>query len=234
MYYPLTDTPALCRTSSLVEELGQIEYIFSDKTGTLTRNEMEFRQCSIGGIPYADIVEESKRGEVFSFEQMRGNLIGGHETATIIDEFLLSLAACHTVIPEITEGKITYQASSPDEAALVAGAEVLGYRFTVSPSLPYLSHSADALRQTRKPQSIFVEILGESKEFQILNICEFNSTRKRMSTLIRGPDGKIKLYCKGADTVILERLSDENQPFTEITLNQLEVRPSLCARWGTG
>ena len=47
-----------------------------------------------------------------------------------------------------------------------------------------------------------------------------------MSTLIRGPEGKIKLYCKGADTVILERMSDENQPFTEITLNQLEVRAS--------
>ena len=141
MYYPLTDTPALCRTSSLVEELGQIEYIFSDKTGTLTRNEMEFRQCSIGGIPYADIVEESKRGEVFSFDQMRNDLIGGHETASIIDEFLLALAACHTVIPEVNEGKITYQASSPDEAALVAGAEVLGYRFTVS-SAPSLSVTA--------------------------------------------------------------------------------------------
>ncbi|PUU74450.1 hypothetical protein B9Z19DRAFT_1000538 [Tuber borchii] len=47
IYYPDTDTPAVCRTSSLVEELGQIEYIFSDKTGTLTCNMMEFRQCSI-------------------------------------------------------------------------------------------------------------------------------------------------------------------------------------------
>ncbi|CAG8675392.1 1028_t:CDS:2, partial [Cetraspora pellucida] len=50
MYYEKTDTPALCRTSSLVEELGQIEYIFSDKTGTLTCNEMEFKQCSIAGL----------------------------------------------------------------------------------------------------------------------------------------------------------------------------------------
>lgn len=58
-------------------------------------------------------------------------------------------------------------------------------------------------------------------EFQILNVCEFNSTRKRMSALVRGPDGKIKLYCKGADTVILERLS-ENNPFVEPTLLHLE------------
>lgn len=132
MYHPATDTPALCRTSSLVEELGQIEYIFSDKTGTLTRNEMEFRQCSIGGIPYADIVEENKKGEIFSFAEMRENLTRGHETAGVIDEFLLLLATCHTVIPETKDGQITYQASSPDEAALVAGAEILGYRFTVS------------------------------------------------------------------------------------------------------
>lgn len=61
MYYAPTDTPALCRTSSLVEELGQIAYIFSDKTGTLTRNEMEFRECSIFGTMYAQVVDDSKR-----------------------------------------------------------------------------------------------------------------------------------------------------------------------------
>lgn len=131
MYYAPTDTPALCRTSSLVEELGQIEYIFSDKTGTLTCNQMEFRQCSIGGIPYADIVEESKRGEVFSFDQLRDNFANGHETSKVIEEFLTLLSTCHTVIPERKDEKITYQASSPDEAALVQGADVLGYTFTV-------------------------------------------------------------------------------------------------------
>src|SRR5690348_14313924 len=64
MYYEKTDTPALARTSSLVEELGQIEYIFSDKTGTLTCNEMEFRQCSIAGLAYADAVEEGKQARI--------------------------------------------------------------------------------------------------------------------------------------------------------------------------
>lgn len=64
--------------------------------------------------------------------------------------------------------------------------------------------------------------MGQSQEFQILNVCEFNSTRKRMSTVVRCPDGRIKLFCKGADTVILERLS-EKQPFTDKTLLHLEV-----------
>jgi phospholipid-transporting ATPase len=74
----------------------------------------------------------------------------------------------------------------------------------------------------RKPKSVFVNIDGTNQEFEILNVCEFNSTRKRMSTIIRGGDGKIKLYCKGADTVIIERLS-QNQPYMEKTLTHLEV-----------
>lgn len=61
MYYAKTDTPAACRTSSLVEELGQISYIFSDKTGTLTCNEMEFRECSISGTMYAQEVDDNKK-----------------------------------------------------------------------------------------------------------------------------------------------------------------------------
>lgn len=151
MYYAKTDTPALCRTSSLVEELGQIEYVFSDKTGTLTCNEMEFRCCSIGGVAYADVVDENKRedGEDGkegwrTFAEMRELLDqsvsdpfqdGGSSPADqqkeVLREFLTLLAVCHTVIPEVKDGKTIYQASSPDEAALVAGAELLGYQFHV-------------------------------------------------------------------------------------------------------
>lgn len=153
MYYAKTDTPALCRTSSLVEELGQIEYVFSDKTGTLTCNEMEFKMCSIGGTAYADVVDESKKDGVDgadgwkSFAEMRSILDGAdpfrdvpstssalasEQQAAIVREFLTLLAVCHTVIPEVKNGKMVYQASSPDEAALVAGAELLGFKFTVS------------------------------------------------------------------------------------------------------
>ncbi|KAL0956262.1 hypothetical protein HGRIS_002416 [Hohenbuehelia grisea] len=229
MYYQRTDTPALCRTSSLVEELGQIEYVFSDKTGTLTCNEMEFKCCTIAGVGYAEVVDESKRGDDEedkdgwrTFTDMARLLeenanpfidIGESQSSEspsvkqereVIQEFLTLLAVCHTVIPEIRDGKTHYQASSPDEAALVAGAELLGYQF-----------------HTRKPKSVFVNIQGQSQEFEILNVCEFNSTRKRMSTVVRMPNGKIKIYTKGADTVILERLS-KTQPYTEKTLAQLE------------
>ncbi|CAO3642128.1 unnamed protein product [Mucor fragilis] len=213
IYYEKTDTPAVARSSSLIEELGQVEYVFSDKTGTLTCNEMEFRQCSIGGLSYATTPDPDKRptsdsdpNGQYSFQQLETHL----ETSPdqyVINEFLTSLMTCHTVIPEMNEedGKIIYQASSPDEAALVNGAsDVFGYKFTA-----------------RKPHSITCLRKGIEEEYQILNVCEFNSTRKRMSVVLRGPDGKVKLYCKGADTVILERLSKDN-PFVEPTLAHLE------------
>ncbi|KAJ1978950.1 aminophospholipid translocase [Dimargaris verticillata] len=216
MYSEDTDTPALCRTSSLVEDLGQIEYIFSDKTGTLTCNVMEFRQCTIAGIQYTDVVEAGKRARIvdgqpvgqYDFNQMRQHLLNDtHGTKDIIHQFVALLATCHTVIPERSDEKpdqVEYQASSPDEGALVKGASQLGYVF-----------------HTRKPRSIAVDVLGQTVEYEVLNINEFNSTRKRMSALLRCPDGKVRLYCKGADTVIMERLG-ENNPYSQITFAQLE------------
>lgn len=214
IYHDKTDTPANCRTSSLVEELGMVEYVFSDKTGTLTCNMMEFKQCSIAGIMYADDVPEDRRATmedgvevgVHNFKRLGENL-KNHESAGAIDHFLALLSTCHTVIPERDEekgGKIKFQAASPDEGALVQGALELGYKFIA-----------------RKPRSVIIEVEGKELEYELLSVCEFNSTRKRMSTIYRCPDGKIRCYCKGADTVILERLNDNN-PHVEATLRHLE------------
>ncbi|KAJ2524734.1 aminophospholipid translocase [Coemansia sp. RSA 2049] len=216
MYDESSDTPALARTSSLVEELGQVEYIFSDKTGTLTQNIMEFRQCSVGGVMYSDIVEAGKRarvvdGEVvgqYDFNQLKEQLRDIEHNGMLFEFFQL-LATCHTVIPERqaeAEGGIEYQASSPDEGALVKGATL-----------------ADFVFHTRKPRSITVSVMGVDKDYEVLNVNEFNSTRKRMSVLLRCPDGSIKLYCKGADTVILERLDEAaSGNCVQTTLRHLE------------
>lgn len=210
MYHDDTDTPAVCRTSSLVEELGQIDYIFSDKTGTLTCNQMEFKQCTIAGIQYAEEVPDDKRAVaggpgLNDFGRLRENL-KTDETRDVIHNFLALLATCHTVIPERRDdsSEIKYQAASPDEGALVQGALSLGYRFVA-----------------RKPRAVKIEAHGVELEYELLAVLEFNSTRKRMSTIFRCPDGKIRVYCKGADTVILERLGPEN-PIVDVTLQQLE------------
>lgn len=209
IYHAELDTPSNVRTSSLVEELGQIDYIFSDKTGTLTRNVMEFKACSIGGRCYAEEIPEEGQAQVVD-----GIEVGFHSFAdlqldlallrhAVIDEFLVLLSTCHTVIPEVSNGAIKYQAALPDEGALVQGAADLGYKFSV-----------------RRPKGVTIEH-PHALEYELLNICEFNSTRKRMSTIFRCPDGKIRLFCKGADTMILERLGGE-QPFTQATIRHLE------------
>ncbi len=51
----VNDEPAIANTSDLNEELGQVEYMFTDKTGTLTENDMQFRQCSIDGVKYREV-----------------------------------------------------------------------------------------------------------------------------------------------------------------------------------
>ncbi|KAI5952714.1 DRS2 [Candida jiufengensis] len=218
MYYEETDTPTGVRTSSLVEELGQINYIFSDKTGTLTRNVMEFKSCSIGGRCYIEDIPEDGHAQIIdgieigfhTYDELKSDVMNTNsQQSAIINEFLTLLSTCHTVIPENTEnGTIKYQAASPDEGALVQGAADLGYKFII-----------------RRPKTVTIEntITNNQSEYELLNICEFNSTRKRMSAIFRCPDGVIRLFCKGADTVILERLSkNEPQPFVEATLRHLE------------
>jgi len=168
------DTYAVAKTSNLNEELGQIKYVFSDKTGTLTRNIMEFKKCSIAGIVYdSDFPIEDKLGK----EDIR--------------EFLVLMSICHTVVPEKgDDGKLQYNASSPDEKALVEGAAQFKHRF--------VGKTSNSITITNPS--------NESETFEVLAIIEFTSTRKRMSVIVRGPDKKIKVYIKGADNVILERV----------------------------
>ncbi|XP_047440772.1 phospholipid-transporting ATPase IA isoform X5 [Mugil cephalus] len=203
MLYEPTNTPAMARTSNLNEELGQVKYIFSDKTGTLTCNVMQFKKCTIAGVAYGHSTHSSDEAG-FNDPSLLENLQSNHPTAAVILEFMTMMAICHTAVPERMEGKITYQAASPDEGALVRAARNLGFVFS-----------------GRTPDSVIVEMLGTEEKYELLHVLEFTSVRKRMSVIMRTPSGKIRLYCKGADTVIYDRLADSSR-YKEITLKHLE------------
>lgn len=297
MYDKASDTFAMARTSNLNEELGQVRYILSDKTGTLTRNIMSFKKCSVNGHIYDDstfnLLAESAQNEVpydymtatndenpYKAASSSSNSIPSHSNhSVIVGEFLTLLSVCHTVVPEheseaqkkmglgkdddsigspkkldqtsrvgsrrnlagsnvaVTDldisniessdeidlnerGKdiqlisspnssrassstIVYHAASPDEAALVRGAQRIGFEFT-----------------NRTAKHVYVSKFGHEECFEVLNVFEFDSTRKRMSVIVKGPDDKIKIYTKGADTVIFERLINNN--LKEVTTQHLQ------------
>ncbi|XP_027096446.2 phospholipid-transporting ATPase 3 isoform X1 [Coffea arabica] len=236
MYHFESNTPALARTSNLNEELGQVEYIFSDKTGTLTRNLMEFFKCSIGGEIYGTGISEIEIGTAqrngmkvevqkssdathekgFNFDDAR--LMRGawrnEPNPDLCKEFFRCLAICHTVLPEGEDSpeKIRYQAASPDEAALVTAAKNFGFFFFKrTPTTIYVHES-------------HVERMGKVEDvpYEILNVLEFNSTRKRQSVVCRYSNGRLVLYCKGADTVIYERLADRDNELKRTSREHLE------------
>ncbi|XP_071584187.1 phospholipid-transporting ATPase IK isoform X4 [Heliangelus exortis] len=236
MYYAAKDIPAKARSTSLNDQLGQIEYLFSDKTGTLTQNIMSFKKCCINGTIYGNFwwdqvctgtAHEQKQppGSRLSWSHPREQKLDFYDARLmaaiqrdsdpVLREFLRLLALCHTVIVEEKDDQLVYQAASPDEEALVLAARNMGYIFLA-----------------RTQDTITISELGKRRTYQVLAMLDFNSDRKRMSVLVRDPEGTIRLYTKGADTVILERLQRRgtNEIFTERALDHFaeETLRTLC------
>uniref|UniRef100_A0A7N6B3X7 Phospholipid-transporting ATPase n=1 Tax=Anabas testudineus TaxID=64144 RepID=A0A7N6B3X7_ANATE len=223
MYYARNDTPAEARTTTLNEELGQIKYVFSDKTGTLTQNIMTFNKCSINGKCYGDvcdytgqrleITEHTERVD-FSFNPLADPRFIFHDHALVeavklenpeVHAFFRLLALCHTVMAEEKkEGELYYQAQSPDEGALVTAARNFGFVF-----------------RSRTPDSVSIVEMGQQRSYELLAILDFNNVRKRMSVIVRNPEGKLSLYCKGADTIIYERLHQSCSKLMDVTTEHL-------------
>ncbi|XP_066331467.1 probable phospholipid-transporting ATPase 8 isoform X2 [Miscanthus floridulus] len=226
MYCAESDKPARARTSNLNEELGQVHTILSDKTGTLTCNSMEFLKCSIAGVAYGnrrtevetcygEIAEttdnfghkdtaEFKRS-VKGFNFTDSHLMNGRWakecSRDAIEMFFRVLAVCHTAIPvaDRNSAGMPYEAESPDEGALVTAAREFGFEFYHRTQTTISVHEYDPV------------VGGKvDRTFKLLNILEFSSARKRMSVIVRTEEGRLFLFCKGADSVIFERLSKDN------------------------
>uniref|UniRef100_A0A2K5P1N5 Phospholipid-transporting ATPase n=1 Tax=Cercocebus atys TaxID=9531 RepID=A0A2K5P1N5_CERAT len=221
MYYAEKDTPAKARTTTLNEQLGQIHYIFSDKTGTLTQNIMTFKKCCINGQIYGDHRDASQHNHNkieqvdFSWNTYADGKLAFYDHYLIeqiqsgkepeVRQFFFLLAVCHTVMVDRTDGQLNYQAASPDEGALVNAARNFGFAFLA-----------------RTQNTITISELGTERTYNVLAILDFNSDRKRMSIIVRTPEGNIRLYCKGADTVIYERLHRMN-PTKQETQDALDI-----------
>lgn len=186
---------------------------------------MVFNKCSIAGRSYGDLVDK-QTGDFIEItdevESLDFSFNPNYEPEfkfydkTLLDavqtndkdchNFFHLLALCHTVMSDEREGHLEYQAQSPDEAALVAAARNFGFVF-----------------KERTPNSITIEVVGKKQVYELLCILDFNNVRKRMSVILR-KDGQLRLYCKGADNVIYERLKRGNDNLKHKTQEHLNVR----------
>lgn len=287
MYDPKSNTPAEAKTATILEELGQVSYVFSDKTGTLTDNEMLLRKFSVCGANWihdTDHLDQEKEDPEFGYlhmaqvdairplQQQKSAFPGRNSTTSLVRQsmemssihssttwrstaqpekeqelasslyllkyiqthpetifsrkatfFLLSIALCHTCQPRKSksannsstytlagsneeeqvndleeDASINYQAASPDELALADAARDLGFVIADKQNgvitVKTYPHGFDAP--------------SRSDRYEILDVVEFNSVRKRMSVVVRFPDGRVGVICKGADNVILELLKN--------------------------
>ncbi|VEU24083.1 DEKNAAC105275 [Brettanomyces naardenensis] len=195
----------IVRTSTIPEDLGRIEYLLSDKTGTLTQNDMELKKLHLGSISYAgdtmDLVAEcvSQLGETVSSKTKKRRDIGAR-----VRDLVVTLAVCHNVTPSYEDGNIEYQASSPDEIAIVNFTKRVGLSL---------------IKRDRYSLTLLHSSSGKKYQYDILQMFPFNSDTKRMGIIVheRARDEYWFLE-KGADTV-MARIVQQNDWLEEETSN---------------
>uniref|UniRef100_A0A8B9M077 Phospholipid-transporting ATPase n=1 Tax=Astyanax mexicanus TaxID=7994 RepID=A0A8B9M077_ASTMX len=179
---------ALVNTSDLNEELGQVEYVFTDKTGTLTENNMEFIECCVDGHVYLPVDLCGGLSVCFG---------GEHE-----ELFFRALCLCHTV--QVKE-----------------------------------EETVDGIKRGIHQGSTHTHIYTHThththrQMFELLEVLNFDSVRRRMSVIVRSNSGELYLFCKGADSSIFPRVisGKVDQVRARVEHNAVEGLRTLCVAY---
>lgn len=177
------------KANNLNECLGYVDHIFTDKTGTLTKNEMRF------------VATITPDGHTTSFpgkaESLKEDVLDGNSPQ--FSHLLQVIALAHDVAPVCKKSRrdgeehLEYQGESVDEIALLNGSREVG---------------VSLIERSTEGNMVIESARGERSDYKLLAILEFSSERKRMSVVIRNQDGEIWVFSKGADSVMFPLLSN--------------------------
>ncbi|KAH0511069.1 putative phospholipid-transporting ATPase IIA [Microtus ochrogaster] len=201
------------RSSTIPEQLGRISYLLTDKTGTLTQNEMVFKRLHLGTVAYGLDSMDEVQSHIFSIYTQQSQEPPAQKGPTVttkvrrtmssrVHEAVKAIALCHNVTPVYESNGVTdqaeaekqfedscrvYQASSPDEVALVQWTESVG--------LTLVGRDQSSM-QLRTPGDQILNLT-------ILQVFPFTYESKRMGIIVRDEStGEITFYMKGADVVM--------------------------------
>ncbi|XP_033258994.1 phospholipid-transporting ATPase IF isoform X6 [Orcinus orca] len=252
LYHEESDQKAQVNTSDLNEELGQVEYVFTDKTGTLTENEMQFRECSINGIKYQEI-----NGRLVSEgptpDSSDGNLSYLSSLSHLNNLSHLATSSSFRTSPEnetelIKEHDLFFKAVSLCHTVQISSVQTDGigdgpWQTNLAPSqLEYYASSPDekALVEAaarfgivfigNSGETMEVKTLGKLERYKLLHILEFNSDRRRMSVIVQAPSGEKLLFVKGAESSVLPECIGGEIEKTRIHVDEFALKGlrTLC------
>eukprot|EP00072_Mus_musculus_P055049 XP_006535636.1 PREDICTED: probable phospholipid-transporting ATPase IF isoform X3 [Mus musculus] len=240
-----------CKSCVPIENITKVEYVFTDKTGTLTENEMQFRECSINGLKYQEIngklvpegpSPDSTEGEVPFLGSLSHLSNSAHLTATSLrtspesetelikehDLFFKAVSLCHTV--QISNVQTDGIGDGPWQPNL-APAQLEYYASSPDEkALVEAAARAGIIFVGISEETMEVKVLGRLERYKLLHILEFDSDRRRMSVIVQAPSGEKLLFAKGAESSILPKCIGGEIAKTRIHVDEFALKGlrTLC------